>query len=137
MSRQRSRIALDIDDTITVEPPFFAAVSESVWGLGRELHIVSSRSPAARSETLAELRGYGIRFSALHLTPDISAAQTLCPHRELDWYSRWLWLKVDYALKHKITHFVDDDPKVLALLARYAPAITAISFEDRHLIPRP
>ena len=46
-------------------------------------------------------------------------------------FQRHLWLKVDYARAHAITHFVDDDPKVLALLARFAPSVTAIGFEDR------
>ena len=46
-------------------------------------------------------------------------------------FQRHLSLKVDYALAHALAHFVDDDPKVLALLARFAPSVTAIGFEDR------
>ena len=38
---------------------------------------------------------------------------------------------MDYALANGITHFVDDDRKVLALFARFAPSVAAIDFEDR------
>jgi hypothetical protein len=125
------RLALDIDGTITADPSFFARLVQDVIRAGGEVHVVSSRSPEARRETLLELSQFGIRFSALHLIPALGTAQTLCPHSELDWFQRHLWLKVDYALAHAITHFVDDDPKVLALLARFAPSVTAIGFEDR------
>lgn len=132
------RLALDIDGTITSDPGFFARLVQEVIRDGGKVHVVSSRSPQGRRETLAELSQLGIRFSALHLIPSISAAQTLCPHRELDWFQRHLWLKVDYALANGITHFVDDDRKVLALFARFAPSVAAIDFEDRErLLQRP
>jgi len=132
------RLALDIDGTITSDPDFFARLVQDVIRDGGEVHVVSSRSPEARRETLSELSQFGIRFSALHLIPTISAAQTLCPHRELDWFQRHLWLKVDYALANGITHFVDDDRKVLALFARFAPSVAAIDFENRErLLQRP
>jgi hypothetical protein len=132
------RLALDIDGTITSDPDFFARLAQDVIRGGGEVHVVSSRSPEARRETLSELSQFGIRFSALHLIPTISAAQSLCPHRELDWFQRHLWLKVDYALANGITHFVDDDRKVLALFARFAPSVAAIDFEDRErLLQRP
>ena len=42
------------------------------------------------------------------------------------------------ALANGITHFVDDDRKVLALFARFAPSVAAIDFEDRErLLRRP
>ena len=128
------RLALDIDGTITADPSFFAALAGEWTAAGREVHIVSSRSQEVRRETVEELKGYKIPFAALHLTPPISAAQTLCPHQELDWYEQWLWLKVGYALSQGITHVVEDDPKVLALYARFAPAISAFSFTDRRLM---
>lgn len=38
----------------------------------------------------------------------------------------------------KRSHFVDDDRKVLALFARFAPSVAAIDFEDRErLLQRP
>lgn len=42
------------------------------------------------------------------------------------------------AKSNGITHFVDDDRKVLALFARFAPSVAAIDFEDRErLLRRP
>jgi len=130
------RLALDIDGTITADPDFFVRCSQDVLRAGGEVHVVSTRSPEARAETLDELRELNVKFSYLHLIPHMSAAQDLCPHTSLDWFQRHLWLKVDYALRKGLTHFVDDDPKVLSLLARFAPLITAISFQRRtELLP--
>ncbi len=128
---QGMRLALDIDGTITADPVFFVRCSQDVLRAGGEVHVVSTRSPEARAETLQELRELGIKFSHLHLIPHMSSAQDLCPHTSLDWFQRHLWLKVDYALRNSLTHFVDDDPKVLGLLARFAPLITTISFQRR------
>ena len=128
------KIALDIDGTITADPPFFSTLARTVLDSGGEIHIVSTRSREGYDETVAEIRGYGIPWTALYLLPPISIAQQRCPHRELDWFQKHLWLKVDYALQNGITHFVDDDQKVLNLLIRFAPDILAISAGDRHLL---
>ena len=128
------RLGLDIDGTITADPVFFKDWASSVLKIGGEVHVVSSRSAEARVETMTELRELGIRYSTLHLLPHISAAQQLCPHGELDWYQRHMWLKVAYALECRLECFVDDDPKVLALFYRYAFGIKALSFLDRHLL---
>ena len=125
------RLALDIDGTITADPDFFVRCSQDVLRAGGEVHVVSARSPEMRAETLDDLRELNVKFSHLHLIPHISVAQGLCPHTSLDWYQRHLWFKVDYALRKGLTHFVDDEPKVLSLLARFAPLITAISFQRR------
>lgn len=130
------RLALDIDGTITGDPGFFVRISREVIERGGDVHVVSSRSPESRSETLSELRQLGLQFTALHLIAGIESAQKLCPHRDLDWFQRYLWLKVDYALAHKITHFVDDDAKVLELLVRFAPTIKAINFREREVMLR-
>ena len=126
-------LGLDIDGTITSDPKFFASICQGVLIKGA-VHIVSSRSPEARTETVAELAELGISYSALHLLPPLSAAQSLCPHSGLDWYQRHQWLKADYALSNRLTHFVDDDRKVLALFARFAPSVAAIDFKDRELL---
>ena len=128
------RLGLDIDGTITADPVFFRERTSAVIKNGGEVHVVSSRSPEARLETVTELSELGIRYSTLHLLPHISAAQWLCPHRELDWYQKHMWLKVAYALEYRLDCFVDDDPKVLALFDRYARGIKALSFLDRHLV---
>lgn len=76
----------------------------------------------------------GISYSALHLPPPISAAQSLCPRSGLDWYQRHQWLKVDYALANGLTHFVDDERKVLTFFDRFLPSVTAIDFKNRKLL---
>ena len=126
------RLGLDIDGTITADPVLFGERASTVIKNGGEVHVVSSRSPEARVETVTELRELGISYSTLHLLPHVSAAQWLCPHGELDWYQRHMWLKVAYALEYRLECFVDDDPKVLALFYRYAQGIKALSFLDRH-----
>lgn len=126
-------LGLDIDGTITGDPDFFASLCRAVLLQGT-VHIVSSRSPDARTETVAELAELGISYSALHLLPPTSAAQTLCPHEGLDWYQRHQWLKAHYALANGLTHFVDDERKVLVLFARFAPSVVAIDFKDRSVL---
>ncbi len=128
------RLGLDIDGTITADPVLFGERASTVIKNGGEVYVVTSRSPEARVETMTELRELGISYSTLHLLPRISAAQWLCPHRELDWYQRHMWLKVAYALEYRLECFVDDDPKVLELFYRYALGIKALSFLDRHLL---
>ena len=132
----RMILGLDIDGTITADPEFFAKLTERVIESGGEVHIVSSRSRQSYNETIAELASYGLICKSVYLLPSINDAQQLCPHQNLDWYQKHLWLKVDYAIRNGITHFVEDDPKVLELLARYAPEIEAIHVDNRHLISR-
>jgi hypothetical protein len=124
-------LGLDIDGTITSDSSFFAGITRKWLKAGRKLHVVSSRSPEARAETLFELKELGIALTTLYLLSNISTAQSLCPHTKLDWYQRHQWLKVDYALTHGITHFVDDESKVLDLFARFAPGVTAVAFDNR------
>jgi len=85
-------LGLDIDGTITGDPKFFSSICRGVL-LEGAVHIVSSRSTEARTETVEELAELGISYSALHLLAPMSAAQTLCPHSGLDWYQRHQWLK--------------------------------------------
>ena len=49
-------------------------------------------------------------------------------------YQRHMWLKVAYAIEHRLEGFVDGDPKGLELFNHYARGIKALSFLDRHLV---
>ena len=69
------RLGLDIDGTINADPVFFGSRASTVIKSGGEVHVVTSRSPEARAETVTELRELGIRYSTLHLLPHISAAR--------------------------------------------------------------
>jgi len=131
------RLGLDIDGTITADPKLFAEISTYCRKHGGQVHIVTSRSEAGRRETVLELQGYGIQFDRMQFIDEMSRANDNCPHKELNWYQRYLWQKVAYAKQHGLMHFVDDDPKVLSLFASYAPGIVATSAADRVRIADP
>ena len=131
------RLGLDVDGTITADPELFAEISTHCRKHGGQVHIVTSRSEVGRKETVKELRGYGIQFDDIHFIGEMSQANESCPHKELDWFQRYLWQKVDYAKQNGLMHFVDDDPKVLSLFASYAPGIVATSAADRVRIVDP
>ena len=130
--RKVSAIGLDIDGTITQDPAFFSALTRDCRWHGISIHVVSSRSREGRAETIIELRDYQIIYDELHLLPAISDAQTLCPYRELDWFSRHGWLKSDYAQRNGLSHFVDDDERILALFRKFTPKIEVISVIERY-----
>lgn len=118
-------IGLDIDGTITADPPLFAQLASSILDAGGRIVVITSRSNVARKETALELAGYRIQYSALHCLPSIDEATRLCPHHELDWFSRYLWCKVTIADDCGVSDFVDDDPRVIDLFRRYSPHINA------------
>lgn len=130
--RRVSAIGLDIDGTITQDPAFFSALTRDCRRHGISTHVVSSRSREGRTDTIIELREYQITYDELYLLPSISEAQTLCPYGELDWFSRHGWLKSDYALQNGLSHFVDDDERILALFRKYTPGIEVISVIERY-----
>ena len=129
-------IGIDIDGTITLDPLFFAQLSRDIRERGGYVHVVSSRSREGRSESLTELREYGISFDELHLLPSIEDAQDLCPHKSLNWFDRHCWLKVEYAKRIGLTHFVDDDRRIIELFKMYAPEIQIISISERHVLTK-
>lgn len=118
-------IALDIDDTITRRPEFFRLLSRAVRAAGGKVHILSSRTacPEVLKRSCEELGRYGIEFDAIHLLPSQSIAATTCPHAELDWYQKYIWQKVDYCQKHRISVFFEDELKVIELFKRLAPRV--------------
>jgi hypothetical protein len=118
-------IGLDIDGTITAAPTQFAHLARSVLAFGGRIAVITSRSDVARGETTRELASYGLQYSALHFLPSIEDGTRLCPHAELDWFSRYLWCKVAIADDCGVTDFVDDDPRVISLFRRFSPQINA------------
>ena len=118
-------IGLDIDGTITAAPTWFAQLARSVLESGGRIVVITSRSDVAREETTRELASYGLQYSALYFLPSIDEGKRLCPHVELDWFSRYLWCKVAIADDCGVSDFVDNDPRVISLLHRYSPQINA------------
>jgi hypothetical protein len=120
-------LGLDIDDTITADPVAFAKLASAVLEAGGRVVIITSRSEQARTETRRELDRHGIRFNALHFPPSMDTGVKDCPHNVLSWFDRYLWHKVKIAQECGVTHFVDDDQRVIDLFRRYAPEIEAIA----------
>ena len=124
------KYGIDIDGTITRFPVYFSEFTAGCVNQGVQVHIVTSRSPQGQKETVDELALLGIRYHHLHMLAPMSEAQKLCPHTDIDWYAKHCWLKVDYARCHSITHFVDDELRVLQVFKRFLPNVVAILPSD-------
>ncbi|OGS20959.1 MAG: hypothetical protein A2252_04515 [Elusimicrobia bacterium RIFOXYA2_FULL_39_19] len=121
-------IGIDIDDTITAMPEFFKVLTEAFARKGHQVHIVTSRTETEESRriTEAELSELGIKYNHLHFIPSQTVAERVCPHRELDWYNKYLWQKVAYCLQNDILVYFDDDPKVVTLFRKFASKIKVL-----------
>ena len=119
-------VGLDIDGTITLDPAFYSAFTADCRRNDIVVHIVSARPPESRAETEAELREQDIAFDELYLLPSMEEAIALCPNNEIEWFDRHSWMKVDYSVRNGLSHFVDDNERVLRLFRTYAPEITII-----------
>ena len=116
-------IGIDIDGTITLDPDFYSAFTHDCRRSGISVHIVSARPPESRADTEAELRELEIGYDELHLLPPMEEAITLCPHSEIEWFHRHFWMKIDYSIRQGLSHFIDDNERVLQLFHAYAPEI--------------
>jgi len=87
-SRRAIILGLDIDDTITKAPAFFALLTHAVKDGGGCVYIVSSRTavPEAQRLTELELTRLGVAYDDLYLLPGPAEAKSRCPHQDLDWY---------------------------------------------------
>lgn len=126
-----SAIGIDIDGVITASPEYFSALTGKWRRDGKVIHVVSSRSDQlmARTDTISELRHFGIVFDHLYLLPSIEVAQQMCPHIGLDWFQKYIWQKVDYCIKYRIGIFYDD-AKVVELFKALAPEIDIIHYKS-------
>lgn len=125
LTNKRIVLGLDVDDTITAAPEFFALLTKAVRRAGGRVCIVTSRgnSPEVVEATRAELEGYGIEFDEIDIIPDKEEEFIDCPHDDLDWYQRYLWQKVAICEARNVDVLFEDDPKVVRLFAKYAPEI--------------
>jgi hypothetical protein len=118
-------VGIDIDDTITACVPLFRILTKSVKDAGGEVHIISSRSdtPEVLRATKDELDCLKISYDYIFLLPDRVVAEKVCLHRELDWYQKFIWQKVQYCKDKKVSLYFDDEGKVIELFQKYAPEI--------------
>lgn len=125
-------IGIDIDGTITEDPEFFSALTRKFRLGGTVVHVVTARGAECRQDTEEELFELDIEYDYLYLLPPMEVAVARCPHEDIEWFLRHFWLKVEYAQQHQLTHFVDDNERVLQLFNLYAPEIKAIPVTERH-----
>lgn len=122
-TNQLTAIGIDIDGTITLAPDFYAEFSHACRRNGVIVHIVSARPREFLSGTEEELQELGIVYDDLHLLPSMEESITLCPHSEIDVFHRHFWMKVQYATSRGLSHFIDDNERVLDLFREYAPEV--------------
>jgi hypothetical protein len=63
------KIGLDLDDTISHAPAFFAALTQSMTGCA-EIFIVTRRDPGTEVEVAEDLKKFGIRYDHIKITDD-------------------------------------------------------------------
>jgi hypothetical protein len=64
----KMNITLDLDETITAAPEFFAWLSKHIRLDGGKVYVMTDRSPYARTFTEEELAYYGIEYDELLIT---------------------------------------------------------------------
>lgn len=96
-------IALDIDDTITTHPAFFALISQALAQAGHRVLIITFRDENSRHTTEADLAGWGIAYDEL-----ICWSMACCDLADVD-----VW-KATVCREHGVEVFFEDDPAVLA-----------------------
>lgn len=100
------RIGIDLDETISALPTWFAFLSKAVVSAGHEIHVITNREPGSESEVIAELAEHGVEYSKVHV-----------PTTNVDPPS---W-KGELARGLELDLMIDDSPEALAKM----PAKTA------------
>ena len=103
MLQSKMTIALDIDDTISRHPGFFAFISQSLIQAGHRVLIITFRDEAGRTRTESDLKEWGIHYDEL-----ICWSMQTCDIAEVD-----AW-KAQLCREHGVDLFFEDDPNVLA-----------------------
>jgi hypothetical protein len=93
-------IGIDIDDTITRAPAFFAAITGALIDAGHRVVIITFREHS--QATVDELAGWGIRYSELVC----SSLDQCLEHGPNAW-------KAAMCREQGVDVFFDDDPSVL------------------------
>jgi len=122
----RITLGLDMDNTITKHPDFFAQLTLALKNKGGEVFVVSSRAnnPEVQNATEVELVRWNIVYDKVSLIPDSPDERIPCPHDDvLDGYQAYLWQKVKICQDLSVTVYFDDDAKVVELFRKYAPDI--------------
>ena len=95
------KIGIDLDETISEGPEFFAILSAAFLAAGHEVHVVTFREPGTHSGVETELDAHGLSRTAVHLP----IAGELPPA-----------FKARIAAELGLDWMIDDSPEVLAAM---------------------
>ena len=96
-------VAIDLDNTITDAPEFFAVLTKALIDSGHAVHVITYREPGTEDRARADLDALGIRYSELHLPQD--------------WCEPAAW-KAGLAADLGVQIFIEDSPEVLARMPK-------------------
>jgi len=121
------RVCLDIDNCITASPKFFSLLSHAIKNSGGQVYVITSRtrSPETMDATRKELNEMGIAYNHLFILHDQEEADKICPFNDLDWYQKLIFQKTVYCRANGVTHYFDDETKVIELFRRFLPEVQA------------
>jgi len=121
-------ISLDIDDTITKNPEWFALLSGNTLFKGGQTIINTSRyeTSSSRLETEEQLKSWNICYSELYMYKSYDEVEHLCPHKGLEWSQIYQWQKIHHCKIAGATRHYEDDDEVIELFQLYAPEIEII-----------
>lgn len=126
------RLGLDIDNTISAYPKYYADLSRKVKERGGRVIIISSRSetPDVREITSNELNDWNIKFDKLYLFKSLDDVKHLCPYKNLGDYNTLLWQKLHHCIAESIEQYHDDDSVVIRLFKSYLPSVEVIDSKN-------
>ena len=93
------KIGLDLDETISALPEWFALISRALVEAGHEVHVITYRPVGSEAAVHAELQDHGIGYTALHVPLESVQAPA--------------W-KAGLAAELGLDLMVEDSPEVLA-----------------------
>jgi len=114
-------VGLDIDDTITRHPVFFAFLSGALVAAGHRVLIITMRVDRERAE--ADLRTMGVVWNELYTFPE-----------DGPYTPYWKW-KGDLCRQHGVELFFDDSPDILEHMPEGTFPLLALDLA-RHRIGR-
>lgn len=129
-------VQIDVDNTITWAPGFFAWLSQALRRDGHRVRIVTARGllPGEPEFTQKQLRDFGLVWDSLVLSepvPDIDPRE-LPEGFPADLI--YLWPKLRAAIQHEPDLLFDDSENVSALFARHLPRVKVLRPQSACLV---
>ena len=113
-------IGLDIDDTITRHPEFFALMSQALVAAGHEVVIITFRDD--REATQEDLESWGVAYTKLVT----SSLEAHLEHGVDEW-------KGVVCSEHGVEVFFDDDPDVIRYVDSSVTTFLSVDPDRRNM----